>query len=45
MEIVKRSDDMRGFVVLPHRWVVERTSPGSDEIGVSSRISRTLPKP
>ena len=25
MEIVKRSDDTRGFVVLPRRWVVERT--------------------
>ena len=25
MEIVKRSDDMRGFVVLPRRCVVERT--------------------
>lgn len=25
LEIVKRSDDMRGFVVLPRRWVVERT--------------------
>jgi transposase len=25
VEIVKRSDDMRGFVVLPRRWVVERT--------------------
>jgi transposase len=25
MEIVKRSDDMWGFVVLPRRWVVERT--------------------
>jgi transposase len=24
-EIVKRSDDMMGFVVLPRRWVVERT--------------------
>ena len=23
MEIVKRSDDMKGFVVLPRRWVVE----------------------
>ncbi|MFE9313322.1 transposase [Streptomyces sp. NPDC006706] len=23
--IVKRSDDMAGFVVLPRRWVVERT--------------------
>jgi transposase len=25
MEIAKRSDDMKGFVVLPRRWVVERT--------------------
>jgi putative transposase len=25
VEIVKRSDDMKGFVVLPRRWVVERT--------------------
>ena len=24
-EIVKRSDDLSGFVVLPHRWIVERT--------------------
>jgi transposase len=25
LEIVKRTDDMQGFVVLPRRWVVERT--------------------
>ena len=25
LEIVKRTDDMKGFVVLPRRWVVERT--------------------
>jgi len=25
MEIVKRSDDAKGFKVLPRRWVVERT--------------------
>lgn len=25
MEIVKRTDDVRGFKVLPRRWVVERT--------------------
>src|SRR5690242_14043903 len=25
LEIVKRTDDMRGFVVLPRRWVIERT--------------------
>src|SRR5690242_4921970 len=34
MEIVKRSDDVKGFVVLPRRWVVERTfswfGPGQD---------------
>jgi transposase len=25
MAIVKRSDETKGFVVLPRRWVVERT--------------------
>ncbi|MFJ9590403.1 transposase [Streptomyces acidicola] len=25
LEIVKRTDDMAGFVVLPRRWVAERT--------------------
>ena len=25
LEIVKRSDDAKGFVLLPKRWVVERT--------------------
>jgi putative transposase len=25
IEMVKRSDDMKGFVVLPRRWCVERT--------------------
>ncbi len=25
LEIVKRSDDLKGFQVLPHRWIVERT--------------------
>ena len=25
LEIIKRTDDMKGFVVLPRRWVVERT--------------------
>ena len=29
IEIVKRSDDTKGFVLLPRRWVVERTSHGS----------------
>jgi putative transposase len=26
VEVVKRTDDLRGFVVLPKRWVVERTN-------------------
>jgi transposase len=25
LEIVKRADDAKGFVLLPRRWVVERT--------------------
>jgi len=25
LEIVKRSDDTKGWVLLPHRWIVERT--------------------
>ena len=25
VEVVKRSDDMKGFMVLPKRWIVERT--------------------
>jgi putative transposase len=25
LEIVKRSDGIKGFQVLPHRWIVERT--------------------
>lgn len=25
LEIVKRSDEVKGFVLLPHRWLVERT--------------------
>ena len=25
VEVVKRSDDVKGFAVLPRRWVVERT--------------------
>lgn len=25
IEVVKRTDDMMGFVVLPKRWIVERT--------------------
>ena len=45
LEIVKRRDDMKGFVVLPRRWVVERTFPDSAAIGVSPRTSRTCRNP
>jgi hypothetical protein len=45
MEIVKRRDDMKSFVVLPRRWVVSAPFPGSAAIGVSPRTSRTSPKP
>jgi hypothetical protein len=45
LEIVKRRDDMKDFVVLPRRWVDEHTFPGSAAIGVSPRTSRTSPKP
>jgi transposase len=46
VEIVKRSDDVKGFVVLPRRWVVERTfSRVSDEIAASLRIMKTSLRP
>lgn len=31
--IVKRSDDVKGFGVLPERWIVVRTSPSWADIG------------
>ena len=34
--VVKRSDNLGGFVVLPRRWVVERTFGGSAGTGVWS---------
>jgi putative transposase len=37
LEIVKRTDDMKGFVVLPRRWVVERTFGW---LGRSRRLSK-----
>jgi transposase len=44
MEIVKRSDDTKGFVVLRRRWVVERTFSWLGRTGVSPRILRTSRK-
>jgi putative transposase len=43
IEIVKRSDDLTGFVVLPRRWVVECTFAW---LGLHRRLSKddeTLP--
>lgn len=37
LEIVKRSDDVKGFKVLPRRWVVERTLAW---LGFSRRLSK-----
>ena len=37
IQIVKRTDDIKGFVVLPRRWVVERTFSG---FGRDRRIAK-----
>ena len=42
LAIVKRSDDMRGFVVLPKRWIVERVRREAlvDRVEVGDRAPR-----
>jgi len=45
MEIAKRSNDMKGFVVLSRRWGSSAPSSRSGEAVGSPRTSRTLPKP
>ena len=45
LEIVKRSDDMKGFVVLPAAGWSSALSPGSGEIAASPRTLRTSPRP
>jgi len=42
MEIVKRSDDTKGLVVLPRRWVVERTFFRFGETLAQLRYSRLI---
>jgi putative transposase len=37
LEIVKRSDDVHGFQVLPKRWIVERTFTW---LGFQRRLSK-----
>jgi transposase len=47
LEIVKRTDDVKGFKLLPHRWVVERAlsevegSAGWDGTGDTARTTST----
>ena len=42
MEIVKRPDDASGFIVLPRRWVVERTFSW---FGRNRRLAKDLREP
>ena len=41
IEIVKRSDQAKGFVALPKRWIVEQRSPGSTAAEDWPRTGRT----
>ncbi|MFE9637190.1 IS5 family transposase [Streptomyces sp. NPDC006463] len=45
LEIVKRTDDMEGFVVLPRRWVVERTLSWLIHSRRLARDYETCPRP
>ena len=40
-QIIKRSDQAKGFVVLPTRWIVERTLAWLNRCRGSPRIGRT----
>ena len=44
LEIVKRSDDLTGFVVLPKRWIVERTFSWFGRYRRLSKDYETLPE-
>ena len=41
-EIVRRSDRAKGFVVLPKRWIVERTSVGWVAVAGWQRTGKIL---
>ena len=43
VEIVKRSDTAKGFEVLPHRWIVERTFAWLGRYRRMSKDYETLP--
>ncbi|MGH3701313.1 MAG: transposase, partial [Pseudonocardiaceae bacterium] len=44
VEIVKRTDDVTGFTVLPRRWVVERTFGWINKYRRCVRDYETLPQ-
>ncbi|HSW46306.1 MAG TPA: IS5 family transposase [Phycisphaerae bacterium] len=44
LQIVKRGDDVTGFVVLPKRWIVERTFAWFNRYRRLSKDYETLPK-
>lgn len=44
LEIVKRSDDVKGFKVLPKRWIVERTFAWFNRYRRLSKDYETLPE-
>lgn len=44
IEIIKRNDDVKGFVVLPRRWVVERTFSWLNNCRRLSKDYERLPK-
>ena len=49
-QVVKRNDDVKGFVVIPKRWVVERTAPAARlclaivQSAIVKRLRKTHPK-
>lgn len=44
IEIIKRTDDIKGFIVLPRRWVVERTFSWLNNFRRLSKDYERLPK-
>jgi transposase len=43
LQIVRRTDDLHTFKVLPRRWVVERTWPGSPAADAPSATTNASP--
>jgi putative transposase len=43
IEIVKRSDHAEGFIVLPKRWIVERTFAWLGHAGASPKTTKITP--